>query len=1154
MIEDFKQYTNNLYNNVCNNVKRFTIDNLSKYLYSFYDNSVYKSKFKDNYICYEYFNPKLIKWLLKNENKVKKILGDKNNKSNYLFNMLDVLNKTNIKGFIKTIYNDNYCGRYYALNNISLQNMWRQIRQILSFGLYYDIDIINCHPRILASVCEKNDIKCPSIIEYRDNREKHINDLIKLNNKPREYIKKMIISILNGGTKDYKKCKKTQFLIKLYNEYEKIVDVIVNKNIKTYDKCFKHNLNKNERNKEYNQTHNTYQRILLTQKQLIKKSNKTTISYFLMKNENNLLQYMIKYFKDNQLIKNDLYICIFDGFQFDKSNHKKEDINIHLRILEDNILRDLKIDIKLKIKDFDNCKELLKIIPKKLFKKSIPIHTLTHLIKSKQFDKKRCDYTMSNIDEIKADITYNNNKIDGKYRIPPFFKEYIKHGTLFIKSVMGSGKTHQLYEILRKLLEPQYEYIDEKSIISIDNYEDQERTHTVHNYRMSIKQLKNKCNCIYCKKYGKKTIILKSEKVSYKKEINKYNKPSILFIGFRKTLEHKYIKDFNNFKELKGKFVYYEDIKDRKIKSSKYPYLVMQINSLHKIQGKYDVIIFDEISYTLDMFLSFCEKRQEVKNKLNEICHTADKIVCMDAYMSNREIDFIKSIRTNHKSCTILNKNDEIKGLVKWYEYNAFEQKIIKLINKGKRVVIASNSLNFIENKLTALCKKYNINALFITKNSKNIKSCDNWNKYNLVAYTPTVTAGLSFDDKHFDYCFGYFSNMSAQASICCQQLFRVRYTTNKDIHICINENGKKDYPTTYEGIKDYLNDYLNLHFELFKNNLVQKRTLDVLNTPFLKDEYDDINKIQKYVENDYFRLLVDYFKKMYRSVNNLKSELRYYLKIQGYDDSYDYDDNFNENIKKEHYEIIDEFKKYKMVVDAKLYRDTECPTFDDIKDINYKTRKSKLDKVKLNLYEIKTQNINIKNRSDNDIKILINHLYDIKFDYYIEKSKKKNNNLNIPIFLKSRIIKNLEKNKSVDNNFDDYAFDDCLNYNIELDKSYVDSHQQTKRDYWLKCSTSYFLVNVLGFKDIYDKETKIIFDQDKRNQIYKYFIARWKIFEQLFKVDGKMKNKQTFFKQQIAKILNDKLNIINRKLTSKRIKVNNKRHYVYTLEKLFEK
>jgi hypothetical protein len=1090
---DYSQYTQIVFRYSLNKVKRFTNTILNDYLYSFYNKITNQSKKKESFYGYEYIPPKLLKWILRNEKKVKKALKDNKNDSNNLFNVLDVIQKTQIKGFIKVLYNKTDCGRYYALNNISLQNMWRQIRQLLSYLLYYDVDIVNCHATIMANVCKKNNIKCSAIIDYRDNREKHIKQLLKNNkNKTRDEIKTAIISILNGGERDYKKLNKTPFLIKLFNEYNQIVEIIIDINKKIFNKCLKLNQNKNENNKKYNNKHNT-KREVLNEKQLYKKTKRTTVSYFLMTKENEIMQYMIKYFKENKIIKNDLYVCIYDGFQIDRGLHSKEYINTLLRKLEDNISHDLKIDIKLKVKDFNDCKELLKITPKKYIKKRIPIETLNHLIKNNEFNKKINNFAMSNRNEIDFDIHYHNHKINGIYRIPNFEKHIENNDTLHIKSNMGSGKTYQLYEYIKKIMKPPiipYSYIKQ---------------------------------------------------------------PKILFVGFRKTLEKKYMKDF---KDKKLKFEYYLDIlKDKenkgKIDAEKHPYLIIQINSLYKIIGTYDIIIFDEISYTLDTFLSFCEERQRVFNTLNELCDEAQKVITMDAFLSKRDIEFINNIRKEKKTCTLLNTSDDIKGYIKFYEKKTFTVELIEKLNNNKKIVLATNSKTYLEN-IEGLLKENNITYLFITSNSKEMETCDNWDQFNLIAYTPTVTAGISFEKDHFDYRFAYFSNRSAPASICCQQLFRVRITTDKDLYICINDGGKKDYPETRIDIIKYMNDYLNSEFKFNLNLDIQKNTCELFENGLIRLKKGR----REYKQNDYFKVVLGYLEKVYKSANNLQNEILYYLHIQGYVNKNNYIfDGVKEDIYDDVFkDIIKDYQELKVIDDAQLYKNTLCPQTSEYKKLKEKERKGKIDKVKIHLYELLELEKNITDKEPKEIKKIIKNLQNLRFDYNLNKEKNKDNKLTTRNYIKYNVIKNLEKsNDIIDNDFSDYAFDQFNDeYKNAFKEDNINSHDQKSRDYWLKCLTASELIKVLGFKNSDDFETKIKFDYTTLHKVYIYVNHKWSIFDHLFKC-GDMWQYESSYKKRFMSFLNTKLNFLNRELKTKRIKKNGKCYYNYFIDILIK-
>ena len=82
-----------------------------------------------------------------------------------LKNFLDGINKTD------TIYEQNEDrGRYYA-KTPSVQSLNKVYRSFLCRGITTDLDIKNCYPTILKYICDTNNILCPVLKYYVENRE-----------------------------------------------------------------------------------------------------------------------------------------------------------------------------------------------------------------------------------------------------------------------------------------------------------------------------------------------------------------------------------------------------------------------------------------------------------------------------------------------------------------------------------------------------------------------------------------------------------------------------------------------------------------------------------------------------------------------------------------------------------------------------------------------------------------------------------------------------------------------------------------------------------------------------------------------------------------------------------------------------------------------
>ena len=58
-----------------------------------------------------------------------------------------------------------------------LQGMQKAIRGALCEGSVSDLDMVNCHPMILAWICRKYDIACPNLEHYIRNRDKILTEI-----------------------------------------------------------------------------------------------------------------------------------------------------------------------------------------------------------------------------------------------------------------------------------------------------------------------------------------------------------------------------------------------------------------------------------------------------------------------------------------------------------------------------------------------------------------------------------------------------------------------------------------------------------------------------------------------------------------------------------------------------------------------------------------------------------------------------------------------------------------------------------------------------------------------------------------------------------------------------------------------------------------
>lgn len=113
-------------------------------------------------------------------------------------------------GLLKTKYSTSAplgkIGRVYPAGALSLGATRRQIRGTLTAGEWYDIDIENCHPVIVAHVCRMAGIPTPRLDDYIAYRDTHLNNMMEhlRDTSPsgkitRERAKSLFIMMLYGG-------------------------------------------------------------------------------------------------------------------------------------------------------------------------------------------------------------------------------------------------------------------------------------------------------------------------------------------------------------------------------------------------------------------------------------------------------------------------------------------------------------------------------------------------------------------------------------------------------------------------------------------------------------------------------------------------------------------------------------------------------------------------------------------------------------------------------------------------------------------------------------------------------------------------------------------------------------------------------------------
>lgn len=365
--------------------------------------------------------------------------------------------------------------------------------------------------------------------------------------------------------------------------------------------------------------------------------------------------------------------------------------------------------------------------------------------------------------------------------------------------------------------------------------------------------------------------------------------PVIRFISFRQTFSA-------NIKEKFEDFTLYSDVKG-KLNQNK---LIIQVESLPRLdisQGIQipDLLILDECESIFEQFTSpYLSRFNEGFAAFKWLIKYSKYVVCMDANISDRTFRILNRFRVeNYEEAEykIFYHCNKYKNATEDI-YNITTDKLLWLANLyhyielGNKIAVPISSLTEAEALSKNIAKKVLIGKdgqkyspkvnIYSSKTSQEDKrqhfnDVDKyWSQYDVLIYTPTVSAGVSFEKPHFDKVFGYFIDMSCNVETCHQMIGRIRNVKDKQYYICLNAIGN-NLPTKICDIVKFIHESrYNLH-KIIPDNPKS----------YLQFDYDVEGSVKLY-KSDYFQLFVENLRIKNISINNFVKVFTNYLEIYG--------------------------------------------------------------------------------------------------------------------------------------------------------------------------------------------------------------------------------------------------------------------------------
>ncbi len=361
-------------------------------------------------------------------------------------------------------------------------------------------------------------------------------------------------------------------------------------------------------------------------------------------------------------------------------------------------------------------------------------------------------------------------------------------------------------------------------------------------------------------------------------QISKKTDFRVLLIGHRRSLIRNLCERLN--------LNCYLDAITSKVSDPKNRYGVC-IDSLYKIQSQtkpYDLIILDESEQVLAHFLSSTlSNASNVFDLFSSAIRTTTSVVALDADLGWTTYLTLSSMRSRTKLPVIdepaniyVNELVASKGP---YELHASKvgliQDLSQQIKDGKKIFVASNSRNFIEQQHLLIKDMYpETSNFYITSTNsgkdeiqyfiQNIKS--EIKKYDVVLASPTLGTGvdITFDGnaKYFDIVYGFFEARVNSHWEIDQQLSRVRHP--KEVKLWVSPE-TFNFETVFESVKY---DLLGTH--VVANTMMEAER--ILTNSYIEEE------------NDFLRMAAMIVSNHRISKNNLKTNLIEYRQSTGWE------------------------------------------------------------------------------------------------------------------------------------------------------------------------------------------------------------------------------------------------------------------------------
>lgn len=270
---------------------------------------------------------------------------------------------------------------------------------------------------------------------------------------------------------------------------------------------------------------------------------------------------------------------------------------------------------------------------------------------------------------------------------------------------------------------------------------------------------------------------------------------SVLFITYRVSLADKYAADLKE-----QAFLHYRRDPFRTRDSKYAPRYVTCFDSVTRFDGTYDYIVLDEVdSVLMHCGSPYMRLRDSTLAIFAGMLRRAGYVIGLDAHISSLVYAVMERLRTPEDIRAVKNEYRRPCDRVAYVCEEPFVPAILAKLRGGRSVAVCSTTKAFTEDLAGIVRKELPDKRIVIINSDRGsaliedegetkleVSDVDSWTKADLLVYSPSISAGVSFEKAHFDALFVYvhISSFTPLVTDLLQMMARVRILVSGEVYI----------------------------------------------------------------------------------------------------------------------------------------------------------------------------------------------------------------------------------------------------------------------------------------------------------------------------------------------------------------------------------